>query len=149
MPSIENTMSLEGINICDSACNECFKEKVVCEECKQHGQTSFFPSLRACKRCIEDGKKCVKAAVLIVTVDCEEGNKKAMSDILEELENGTRDPSLSLVIPIPDSVHVGKSLKAGFANWYLKLQNERGNLAVIKNFKEQGISRSGHMCSEQ
>lgn len=47
-----------------------------------------------------------------MTVDCEEGNKKAMSDILEELENGTRDPSLSLVIPIPDSVHVGKSLKA-------------------------------------
>ena len=137
VPSIENTMSLEGINICDSACNECFKEKVVCEECKQHGQTSFFPSLRACKRCIEDGKKCVKAAVLIVTVDCEEGNKKAMSDILEELENGTRDPSLSLVIPIPDSVHVGKSLKAGFANWYLKLQNERGNLAILKTLRNK------------
>ena len=84
------TLNLEGINICDSTCNECFKEKVVCEECKQHGQTSFFPSLRACKRCLEDGKKCVKAAILIVTV--EEGNKKAMSDILEELEKGKRDP---------------------------------------------------------
>ena len=77
-----------------------------------------------------------------MTVDCEEGNKKAMSDILEELENGIHDPSLSLVIPIPDSVHVGKSLKAGFANWYLKLQNERGNFCNFKNFKEQGISRS-------
>lgn len=137
VPSIENTMSLEGINICDSACEECFKEKVVCEECKQYGHTSFFPSLRACKRCIEGVKKCVKAAALIVTVDCEEGNKKAMSDILEELENGTRDPSLSLVIPIPDSVHVGKSLKAGFANWYLKLQNERGNLANLKTLRNK------------
>ena len=55
VPSIEITRSLQGINICNSACNECFKENVVCEECKQHGQTSFFPSLRACKRCIEDG----------------------------------------------------------------------------------------------
>ena len=135
VPSIENTMSLEGISICDSACNECFKEKVVCEECKQHGHTSFFLSLRACKRCIEDCKKCVKAAVLVVTVDCEEGNKKAMSDILEELENGTRDPSLSLVIPIPDSVHVGKSLKVGFANWYLN--NERGNLAILKTLRNK------------
>ena len=72
-----------------------------------------------------------------MTVDCKEGNKKAMSDILEELENGTRDPSLSLVIPIPDSVHVGKSLKAGFAKWYLKLQNGRGNLAILKTLRNK------------
>ena len=43
--------------------------------------------------------------------------KKAMSDILVELEKGTGDQSLSLVIPLPDSVHVSESLKAGFANW--------------------------------
>ena len=113
------------------------KEKVVCGECKRHGQTCFFPSLRACKRYIEAGKKCVKAAVLILTVDCKEDNKKAMSDILQELEKDTRDPSLSLVIPIPDSVHVGKSLKAGFANWYLKLQNERGNVAILKTLRNK------------
>ena len=28
-------------------------------------------------------------------------------------------------------VHVGKSLKASFANWYLKLDNERGNLSIL------------------
>ena len=60
-----------------------------------------------------------------------------MSDILEELEKDTRDASLSLIIPIPDSVHVGKSLKAGFANWYLKLQDERGNLAVLKTLRNK------------
>ena len=38
-----------------------------------------------------------------------------MSDILVELEKGTGDQSLSLVIPLPDSVHVSESLKAGFA----------------------------------
>ena len=65
--------------------------------------------------------KCVKVAVLILTVDCEEGNKKAMLDILEELKHGTRDPSLSLVIPIPDSVHVGKSLKSWFCKLVLKI----------------------------
>ena len=60
-----------------------------------------------------------------------------MSDILEELEKGTRDPSLSLVIPLPDSVHVGKSLKAGFVIWYLKLENERANLAILKILRNE------------
>ena len=39
-----------------------------------------------------------------------------MSDILEELEKVTRDPSLSLVIPLPDSVH----------------ENEKDDLANLK-----------------
>ena len=43
-PSIENVMSSEEVNLCDSACSDCFKEKVVCEECKQNGQTSCYPS---------------------------------------------------------------------------------------------------------
>ena len=60
-----------------------------------------------------------------------------MSDIQEELEKGTRDPSLSLIIPLPDSVHVGKSLKAGFVIWYLKLENERGNLAILKTLRNE------------
>ena len=58
--------------------------------------------------------------------------KQAMSNILEELEKVTRDPSFSLVIPLPDSGHVGKSLKVGFTNWYLKLENKRGDLANSK-----------------
>ena len=136
-PSNENILSSEAIDICDSTCEACIEGKAVCGKCEQNGQTSFFPSLRACKRCIESRKRCVKAAILILTVDCEEGNKKAMSEILKELENGTRDPSLSLVIPIPDCVHVGKSLKAGFANWYLKLENERGNLAILKTLRNK------------
>lgn len=60
-----------------------------------------------------------------------------MSGILEELEKDTRDASLSLILPIPDSVHVGKSLKAGCANWYLKLQDERGNLAILKTLRNK------------
>ena len=60
-----------------------------------------------------------------------------MSDILVELEKGTGDQSLSLVIPLPDSVHVNESLKAGFANWYLKLENERVNLAIFKTLRNK------------
>lgn len=58
---------------------------------------------------------------MILIVDCEEGNKKVMLDIFEELKNGIRDSLLLLVILIFDSVYVGKSFKVGFVNWYLKL----------------------------
>ena len=44
---------------------------------------------------------------------------------------------MSLVIPLTDSVHVGKSLKAGFANWYLKLENKKGNLAILKTLRNK------------
>ena len=44
---------------------------------------------------------------------------------------------MSLVIPLPNNVHVGKSLKAGFANRYLRLENERDNLAVLKTLRNK------------
>ena len=47
------------------------------------------------------------------------------------ISNAMENPSLKLLVPLPDSVHVGKSLKASFANWYLKLDNERGNLSIL------------------
>ena len=66
-----------------------------------------------------------------------------MSDILEKLEKGTRNPSLSLVTPLPDSVYVRKIIKAGFANWYLKLENDRGILEIkFEDFIKQNKSYS-------
>ena len=66
-----------------------------------------------------------------------------MSDILEKLDKGTRNPSLSLVTPLPDSVHVRKIIKAGFFNWYLKLENDKGNLEIkFENFMKQNKSYS-------
>ena len=44
-----------------------------------------------------------------------------MSDILEKLEKGTRNPSLPLFTPLPDSVHVRKIIKAGFVRYPRKI----------------------------
>lgn len=86
---------------------------------------------------MESGKKCIKVVVLTFIVDCEEGNKKAMIEMKDNLENGTVDPELALCVPLPDSLHVGKSLKASFANWYLKLSNERGSLSILKTLRNK------------
>ena len=41
---------------------------------------------------------------------------------------------------IPDVPHVEKSLKAGFSNWYLKLGDERSNLAMIRSIRNNSSS---------
>ena len=55
----------------------------------------------------------------------------------ENIENETIDPLLSLVVPLPDSPHLEKSLKASFSNWYLKLLDERGWLSFLYKLRNK------------
>ena len=47
------------------------------------------------------------------------------------------DPEISLFTVLPDSVHVGKSLKASFSNWWLKLNNERSNIGLLRTLRNR------------
>ena len=53
----------------------------VCEQCKEKGQVSHYLASRACTKCLEEGKECIKLAAFVFTRDCEKGNKKAMETI--------------------------------------------------------------------
>lgn len=59
-----------------------------------------------------------------------------MLELKKILQDGSIDVDLRMLVPLPDCAHVGKSLKASFANWYLQLQNERGNLDIKKKMRE-------------
>ena len=72
--------------------------------------------------------------------DCEEGNKQALKSIKTSIEDGRIDVDVSLLSFIPDALHVGKSLKAGFSNWFLKVKNERSTLAMIRNMRNGASS---------
>lgn len=141
-PVTNNILSPDAPQRCESVCRECIESKSVCEECAAQGQISHHPSLRACKKCLETGRKCTRVAVLAIIVDCEEGNKQAMQSMLDSLLDDTMDPMLSLTIPLPDSAHVGKSLKGSFANWFLKLGHERGNLAILRTLRNKGDGKT-------
>jgi hypothetical protein len=80
---------------------------------------------------------CIRRVFLVVTADCEEGNKEAFKIIKKSVENASIDPDVCLLYIIPDVPHVGKSLKARFSNWYLKLGQERSNLAVIRSLRNR------------
>lgn len=109
----------------------------LCAKCHESGQVSHVPSLRACDRCLQNGQKCIRRAIVALTTDCEEGNKKAMLSIQKAVEDGTIDNDLALLVPLPDCPHIGKSLKASFANWFLKLGDERRNLAILRTLRNK------------
>ena len=122
---------------CQSFCQTCFDMKDVCGECKEKGQVSHHSSLRACATCLEQNEKCVKRAIFAATADCETGNKGAFEMITKSIEEGNMDPEISLFTVLPDSVHVGKSLKASFSNWWLKLNNERSNIGLLRTLRNR------------
>lgn len=114
--------------------------KELCEECKAKGHVSYHPAIRACSWCLENGAQCVRRVIFVIVADCETGNKGAFILIRKSIEEGTIDAYLSLLTILPDCPYVGKSLKASFSNWWLKLCNERGNLGLLRTLRNRAGS---------
>lgn len=62
-----------------------------------------------------------------------------MSSFLDSLDcvGHTIILDLALLALLPDCPHAGKSLNAGFANWFLKLWNQIGNIAILKTVQNK------------
>ena len=56
-------------NDCDCFCNKCWDNKIVCNDCTVKGQVSYFPACRACAKCLEKGRTCIKLAAFVYTSD--------------------------------------------------------------------------------
>lgn len=119
-----------SIEHCISKCERCLDEEAVCTECLLAQQTSHLPPLRACANCLEDGVQCIRACVLVLTSDCESGNKTAFELIIDDFESHRLSPEY-IFSCLSNAVHVGKTLKASFANCMLLLDGERACLSVL------------------
>lgn len=84
----------------------------MCNKCGAKGQISYLPTCRACVKCLEKNQTCIKLAAFVYTSDCEEGNKKGLENINQQIKDETIEPELALMVGIPDLIHVGKSLHA-------------------------------------
>ena len=127
---------IEANPICESYCKNCYKNKELCSPCIEDGQISIFPSVRICKRCIAQSRQCIRRAVLVITNDCE-GNKQMFLSLKSKIKMERTNTELSLTVPLPDAPHLGKSFKASFSNWVLKLFSERGCLAFLHTLKNK------------
>lgn len=132
--SSEHVLEKDATVTCNSCFETCIAMNEVCTECKEQGQSSHIPSLRACQRCLERNQRCLRAVVLVLATD-ESGNRKAFELITQSQANRDLIPQF-IFICLPDAVHVGKSFKCNFANWMLLLHNERACLFVVRTIRE-------------
>ena len=95
--------------ICASECERCYDLKAVCESCNPLGHKSYILSVRACDYCLSNGVKCVRRVVMVLTVDCEEGNKQCLLQLKDAPEKGSIDHNLHVLSIIPDCPHVLKT----------------------------------------
>lgn len=110
--------------------------KAVCQECQRKGHASYLPALRCCEYCLKESVQCRKVAVLAVVTDCEECNKQALLEIQKMSENNTMPPELLLLTPLPDVVHIGKSLKCSWSNWFIDMNGQMCNLVLIRTLRD-------------
>ena len=132
---------IEYSDVCSSRCELCVQIKDVFVACIKLGRSSYLPCLTACMRCSKHNQKCIKRIYVAAIADCEEGNKAAFCSLKDEIKQSRINPEFALLTPIPDALHVGKSLKAVFSNWYLKLGNERSNIAIIRDLRNKSTSK--------
>ena len=116
-----------------SVCETCLDSKTVCDKCKQEGQISYCPLLRACKRCLENHVQCVKFIVLTWSIDCESGNRK-MADLVAEKPI----QFLEYLVVFPDVVHLAKTYKCSWSNWFLILgEGDRSTLGTLRMLRNE------------
>ena len=80
---------------------------------------------------LRDNILCVKCIVLVITRDCESGNKSARDMIRSKIQDGSMDPDLHYLTVLSDAPHLGKALKASLKNWWLRREKQRANLDQI------------------
>jgi len=135
--SVKHIVSSETSNcLAMSKCEECLSSKSVCATCKDSGQVSHIPSLRACDACLDRNLMCQKLVIMAVATDCEECNKKALLCLSDMADNKELASELELVVLLPDVVHVGKSCKCSWSNWFINLDGELSNLVLIRSLRD-------------
>ena len=45
-------------------------------------------------------------------------------------------PALELEVPLPDVVHIGKSCKCSWSNWFINLDSEFSNLVLLRSLRD-------------
>lgn len=133
--SMRHILHKDSVSNCNSSCSECTEQGKLCDACKNENHLSHIPSIRACNRCIENGVQCKRGAVLVITADCEQGNKTAFELLISDREAGILESKYIFAV-LPDAVHVGKSLKASFANWPILLDTQRSCLPLVHTVRD-------------
>lgn len=131
--SSELILNEEVINICQSKCETCVELNTVCN--KNSRTKAKLVTSNPVRDVYMPISSVLELFVLVLTLDCKSGNKKAFEFIEESKDTRTLPPQF-VFICLPDAVHVAKTLKCGFADWMILLLNERSCLSKLHTIRD-------------
>ena len=102
----------------------------------QSVQSKFKHHMFLLKTCLKMECKCKHAIVLVVLTDCKDCNKKALETINRMREDGSISSDYLLLATLPDVMHVGKSIKCSWANWFILLDGQRSNFVLVHTLRD-------------
>lgn len=108
-----------------------FEMRDVSDECKGKGQVSHHPFVHTCRTCLIQNEECIRRDIFVATADCETGNKGAFEMIRKSVEEGNVDHDISLLTVLLECIHLRKSFKSSFSNWWLKLNNIHPSTPIL------------------
>ena len=109
--------------------------------CIDHGHKYALPQLRRCDRCVAEGLRCTKFAVLGFSMDCASTQKKCMGMWMNMAARGELEWGLALVLAFPDYYHVLKTLFMGLNNWWLSFNGKIITLEMLRTLRDDHVLR--------
>ena len=127
---------------CDSCCDVCWQSGVLCQGCREKGRLTIYPQLEPCFQCLEKGILCKKAVVLVLALDCFTGNRYLIEKFQKDLDNKSKDPEIFLTEALGEIIHVLKTIKSSFSNWYLlELSGNIINLSMLRTLRDDNLDK--------
>ena len=127
---------------CDSYCEVCWQSVVLCGDCREKGRLTIYPQLEPCFQCLEKGIKCKKAVVLVLALDCFSGNRYLIEKYQKDLDTGSKDPEIFLTEAVGEIIHVLKTIKSSFSNWYLlEVSGQIINLSMLRTLRDDNLDK--------
>ena len=122
---------------CKSLCQDCWTNKDLCAQCRGLGRKTIYPQLEPCFQCLEKGINCKKVVFYFLAMDCFTGNRFMIEQFQKDLLDGTKDPEVFLTEPIGEIIHILKTIKSSFSNWFvLGLGGNIINLSMLRTLRD-------------
>jgi len=127
---------------CSSVCLVCWNQGEVCGPCGDAGRRTIYPQLEPCFQCLEKGEKCRKVIVQVVALDCFSGNRILIEKFQTDFQNGVKDPELYFTEPVGEILHILKTIKSSFSNWFLLgLDGNIFSLAMVRTLRDDNLNK--------
>ena len=106
------------------------------------GRRTIYPQLEPCFQCLDKGERCRKVLVHVLALDCFSGNRVLIEKFQSDFQNGVKDPELYFTEPVGEIIHILKTIKSSFSNWFLLgLNRNIFNLTMLISLRDDNLNK--------